>query len=564
MRTVEFEDITFSVDPERRTIRGLVMPWNSISTPKGGRQFRFARDAIKAVAAKFVKLFEDHNPANHRGRAIDMHETDAGLEMTFKVNPGEQGDRMLALAKSGAKTGLSVGVEFDDADTEPDPDFPGAFLVKLANFVEVSLVQEPSFSDARVRTVMYSANDTGEIMEETKTPAVEETATEPAKVEFTGIPEGYKLVHIEDKPAAGPDVIVPRTGMMVEVKEPANYVFDASGELKNGKHDFGLDLVQGLNTDFNDLGARQRAQEFIDATFAAEGIVTSNVNELAPTRNVNRYIDKRDYRSPVFEAIRKGSVTSMNGGGTTPFQWPIFSSSSGLVAAGTEGEEPTVGTYVTSSATVTPTTLRGKAAISREMWDAGGVPNIGNVIWTQMVRDYQEALEAKIVATLDAASPTSLGTFTAGGGTTGQTLTAQMRSHLAGLQFARGGFSMGYLFAQADLFVQLAGALDTTGRPILPAVGPTNTDGTARSRWGSLDINGVSVLPAWALAAAGQTTAASSYLIDPTAVDGWADAPRRLFFDIAVSNVYLGIWGYAATVINDIAGVREVIYDPTA
>lgn len=553
MRTVEFEDITFSVDPERRTIRGLVMPWNSISTPKGGRQFRFARDAIKAVAAKFVKLFEDHNPANHRGRAIDMHETDAGLEMTFKVNPGEQGDRMLALAKSGAKTGLSVGVEFDDADTEPDPDFPGAFLVKLANFVEVSLVQEPSFSDARVRTVMYSANDTGETMEETK----KEEVVEPKAATFS-IPEGYKLVHIEDKPAAGPDIIVPRANAVVEVKEPANYRFDASGNLQPGKYDFGIDLIQGLNPAFNNLAARQRAEEFVNATF---DVVRSNVDELSPTRNLPRYIDLKDYRSPVFEAVRKGTVPN----GIQPFQWPVYSSSSGLVAQGTEGTEPTSGTYVTTLGTVQPTTLRGKVKISREVWDIGGIPNIGSSIWGQMVRDYQEALEANIVATLNAASPTSLGTLTAGGGTDKQTLAAELRSALARLQFARGGFRMGYLFAQADLYDALIAAADTTKRPLFPALGATNADGTVAPQWGYLNINGVLVIPTWALAAAGQTTAASSYLIDPTAVDGWSDAPRQLVFEQhEVSNVYLGIWGYAASSINDIAGVREVIYDPTA
>lgn len=552
METVEFEEFTFAVDDTSRTITGLVVPWEALSTEKHGRKLRFAKDSIKAVAAKFVQFFEDHNPSKSRGRAVSMQETNEGLEMTFKINDGPDGDKLLALAQNGVKTGLSLGAHIFDADIEPDPKYPGAFLVKLANLFEVSLVQRPSFNDARVITVMASA-DLGEEMDNETTP-VADAATTVVETQ----PEPVKTEKFE-----APAVIEPRVASTV-VTEPKNYVFDASGNLQNAKYDFGLDLVQGLNPQFNDPAARARAEEFIVETFAAEGLVTSNVNELAPTRNVSRYIDKRDYRSVVFEAIRKGSVTQMNGGGLTPFTWPVFSSSSGLVAAGTEGEEPTVGTYVTTSATVTPTTLRGKAAISREMWDAGGVPNIGNVIWNQMVRDYQEALEAKIVATLDAASPTSLGTFTAGGGTTGQTLTAQMRSYLAGLNFVRGGFSMGYLFAQADLFTQLAGALDTTGRPILPAVGPTNTDGTARARWGSLDINGVTVLPAWALAAAGQTTAASSYLIDPTAVDGWADAPRRLFFDVAVSNVYLGIWGYAATVINDIAGVREVIYDPTA
>ena len=556
---LELNSVTFAVDEEQRTIHGLVVPWDAVSTPKGGKRFRFARDSIKAVAAKFIKFFEDHSPAKQFGRAVAMEETDTGLEMTFRVNPGEHGDRMLALAKSGAKTGLSVGVEFDEMDMDLDPDNEDVYLVKLANLYEVSLVERPSFDNSRVITVMASA-DLDVIMDnETKTTA-EEVVTKndnekPIKVEFS-VPEGYQLVPLA-KDNDAPEVIKPRAATVVT--EPANYVFDDSGNLNNGKYDFGIDVVRASNSRYFDLAAKQRVDEFLSVAF---DVVTSNVNELAPTRNVARYVDKRDYRSPVFEALRKGTVTQMNGGGITPFQWPVYSSSSGLVAAGTEGTEPSSGTYVTTLGTVTPTTLRGKAKISREMWDAGGIPNVGNVIFGQMVRDYQEALEASVIATLDAASPTSLGTFTVGGGTGKATLVAELRSYLAALNYVRGGFSQGVLFAQIDLYAALVAAADTTGRPIFPAIGPTNADGTAAGKWGSININGVQVIPAWGLAATGSVPA-SSYLVDTTAVDAWADAPTRL--DLAqaeVSNVYLGIWGYAASVINDIAGVREVIYDP--
>lgn len=564
------EEVTFTVDEGRRVIRGLVVPWDGISTPKDGRRFQFSKGAIKAVATKFVKLFEDHSPLKSFGRAVEMEETDLGLEMAFKVSEGPDGDALLTKTKNGLKTGLSVGVEFDLEDTKETQ--PGIFAVALANLKEVSVVGAPSFTNSRIISVTASAeNPIGESMTTNDNAVLDKTANDagndaPATKENDqvklvpfSIPEGYELVKtpVND----GPEVVAPRNTNTAVVTEPKNYVFDALGNLQNGKFDFGIDVVQGLNPDINNVAARQRAEEFITAQF---DVVTSNVNELAPTRNVPRYIDLRDYRTPVFNAINKGTVSQMNGGGTTPFQWPVYSSSSGLVAAGTEGTEPSSGAYVTTLGTVTPTTLRGKAKISREIWDAGTVPNLGNVIFGQMIRDYREALEAKIIATLDAASPTSLGSFTAGGGTDKQTLAAELRNYMALLQYARGGFSMGVLFAQVDLYSALIAAQDDTGRPLFPALGPNNADGTSSAKWGSLDINGVTVLPAWGLAATG-TVAASSYLIDPTAVDGWADAPRRLTFDNhEVSNVYVGIWGYAATVINDLAGVREVIYDPTS
>lgn len=552
MERIEIDSVTFAVDEEGRTIRGLVVPWGAVSTPKGGKRYSFARDSLKAVAAKFIKFFEDHNPASNHGRAIDMQETDNGLEMTFKVNQGEHGDRLLAAALSGAKTGLSVGVEFDESDTEPDPSNDGAFLVKLANLYEVSLVQRPSFDNSRVITVMASADlSEGETMEN-ETKVVEETTVKNDQVkpvEFN-VPEGYSLV-----PNDAPAVIVPRN-TPVKVTEPANYTFDDSGNLQNGKYDFGIDIVRGFNPLFNDTAARDRAREFVQTTF---DVVSSNVPGLNPTINLPKYVDKRDYRSPVFNALNKGKVPN----GIQPFAWPLYSSSSGLVGAGAEGTEPGSGTYVTTTQSVTPTTLRGKAKISRETWDMGGLPNIGNQVFLQMVRDYNEALEAKVVGVLTASSPASLGTFTALGGTTGQTLIKELRSNLASLQFARGGFSMGVLFAQADLYLQLIGATDTTGRPILPAVNPMNSDGSPTNLWGSININGITVIPTWALAAAGQTVATNSYVVDTTAVDAWADSPRELIFDnTEVSNVYVGIWGYAAAAINDVAGVRVLAYDP--
>jgi hypothetical protein len=164
---------------------------------------------------------------------------------------------------------------------------------------------------------------------------------------------------------------------------------------------------------------------------------------------------------------------------------------------------------------------------------------------------------------LDAASPTSLGTLTVGGGTGHATLVQELRRFMALLQFARGGFRFDVAFAEAGLYTHLVDSFDTTGRPFFPQVNPTNADGDSAARWGTVNIGGVPFLPAWALGATVGAVPDSSYLIDRTAVDAWTTPPQRLTFDNhEVANVYLGVWGYHAEAINDLAGVREVIYDP--
>jgi hypothetical protein len=358
------------------------------------------------------------------------------------------------------------------------------------------------------------------------------------------------------QPAAEPErpaVVNPtRPTATAFVSDPAPYRFDHKGNLRPGSHEFSSDLILGLRD--KDKAAEARALGFIQAQF---DVITTDINELNPTRQrPELYVDQRSFRYPVWDAISKGTLTDI-----TPFAFPKFSSAADLVAAHTEGTEPSSGTFVTTSQTVTPTAISGKAKISRETWDQGGNPQIGNLIWQQMLKGWYEALEAAAVAVLDAASPTQID-FSGTPGLANDDLDQALTAAFAGLQFVRGGFTMDNMFTQIDLYKALVAATDQDGRRLYPALGPTNANGTVRSRFGALDINGVVALPAWALAATG-TVAASSYLFDSASVHGWASTPQRLTIDeTEVANVYIGIWGYKATAISDINGVREIVYDP--
>lgn len=351
--------------------------------------------------------------------------------------------------------------------------------------------------------------------------------------------------------APGPVTVNPTTlTATTEVREADPYRFDRRGNLQRGSHDFSTDLHAAY---LGDTAARDRATEFVKARF---DVATGDVNELNPTRQrPEMYVDQRSYRYPVWDAVNKGTL-----GDITPFVFPKFNSASGLVGNHTEGVEPTSGTLTTTNQTVTPSAVSGKAKITREAWDQGGNPQLSGLIWRQMEKGWFEALEAYAVSILDAASPTQI-TLTAGA--VDDALVDELEGKFIDLQFIRGGFSMDTGFGQADLYKRLAQAEDTTGRPLLPALNPTNANGTVRGRWAGLDLNGVGFVPAWALAASG-TVAASSYLFDREVVYAWASTPQRLEFNIEVAHVYIGLWGYKAGAITDITGVREIVYDPVA
>lgn len=333
--------------------------------------------------------------------------------------------------------------------------------------------------------------------------------------------------------------------------------------LHRGSHDFSADLHAALM--LGDGGANARALKFIqDRMIAAFNVATTDVDELNPTRQrPDMYVDQRQYRYPMWTAVNKGSLTDI-----TPFKFPKFNSASGLVGAHTEGTEPSTGSFTTTGQTVTPSAYSGKAKINREVWDQGGNPQLSTLIWNQMVRGVNEALEAAVVTLLNAGSYTALATLTAGGtdrAAAGALLGNELSGGFAALQFARGGFFITDVFGQADLYLTLLKATDDAGRPLYPMLGASNANGTTGNRFGEIDLGGVTIDPAWALAAAGQTAATKSYAIDRQSVHGWASAPQRITMDaIAVATVEIGVWGYQATAVSDDNGVRTITWDPVA
>ncbi|MET9303202.1 phage portal protein [Micromonospora aurantiaca] len=532
-------------------------------------------------------------------------------------------DQLLYDAQHGLYDGLSIGVDFSMDPESGDVEWnekDQVYDVKRATWRETSSTPMPAFDDARVTKVAASRTaqrgrsgmpDEQESQETQTTPpvtggvnlnedqltallarpgaiqalvAAQQTRREPERPAapegglvlsaeqvdglirngqlgaLLGVPQLTPAPRGEQEPERRPTVDATRRTVAASVSEEQPYRFDREGNLTRGKFDFSTDLISGSR---GDVAAMDRATQFMRSQFDKDMTARfdtdrADVTALNPNRQrPDMYVDQRSYRYPVWEAINKGTLAD-----STPFVLPKFNSASGLVANHTEGTEPTAGTYTATSQTITPSAVSGIVNVTREAWEQGGNPQLSGIIWRQMVKAWYEALEAAAVAVLDAATPTAIA-LTAGGGTTGQTLAAELEAAMAALQFVRGGFSMDTGFAQIDLYKALVAAKDGDGRPLYPVLGPANANGSTSSRFGAVDVGGTMFWPAWALAASG-SVAASSYLFDRESVHGWASAPQRLQFEYRVAYVDVAIWGYKATAITDISGVREITYDPVA
>jgi HK97 family phage major capsid protein len=496
-------------------------------------------------------MLNDHDNAQAIGRGVSLVSTDLGLEVKFRIARGAEGDKALALAADGVRDGLSVGIDFTDDGFEMDGD---VYSVRQAALREVTLTAMPAYDDARVTSVAASQDgkDTGmhcTTCGQIHAPGVVEcaSATAPAGLNLDSISQAITngFANLPQRE------IVPATGSGIAVREEAPYRIDRRGNVASGgKFEFSTDVINGAK---GDKDAETRALSFM-AEHLGFDVDTTDGAALTPNRNrPDLYVDQREYRTPLWDRVNRGTLAD-----NTPFVLPKFSSSSGLVANHTEGVEPTAGAFAATSQTITPLAVSGKVEITRELWDRGGNPQVSSIIWRQMTRAYMEALEAYVVTVLDAASPTGITLTTAAAD---DALADLLQAAFVDLQYVRGGFAFDTFVTQIDLYKKLALAEDSTGRPLFPMLGPTNTNGQARPLWGSLDVGGIEAIPSWALAATG-VVAASSYLFDRYAVNFWASAPQRLEFQYRVAYVDLAIWGYKAGAITDLTGVREVIYDP--
>jgi len=563
------ERAEFAVNKEARTITGLALPYGKTAVSKG-RRFEFLPGSITYADLSRVKLLRDHENSSAIGIATEFTETDRGIEMKFRVAPGPKGDEALSLAEFGVLDGLSVGTT--EMDFYTDPRKPGVHIVRKAHLNEVSLTAVPAFDDSRLTSV--TATKEGNPMICTRCGAdthVVENCTAPDPEQTFSIKDFEKFQQIQamfnktveqakqpvqnaapasvqDDPTVPPREVpnASTANQAVFVNEKPIYTFNSDSEFS-----FANDIKAALKG--RDEAAEKRVNAFMDAEFA---VATTNVATLNPTINrPDMYVDNLEYDYPLWNAINKGAPPN----GITGFQFPKWSSSSGLVADHVEGTEPSLGAFAVTSQPVTPTALSGKIEINREAWDQMGSPNLDNLIRTEMRRAWYEGLEAAAATFLDGLTLTEITITTA---VADKALQKELIGALIDLRIQRGGYRLKEFVLQGNLYKALALAADDNGRLLFPPIGPQNAAGALSSDFASLNLNGLIGRMAWALGAM-STATDNSYLFNRADVHGWATTPRFLEFDIQVKSIYLGIWGYKATANSRPAGIRRIKYDPT-
>jgi len=480
-------DTRATASPAERTIEGLAVPYGPVGQSAFGA-LTFSKGSLKFGAPGRVKLLKQHRPDDSLGFAKTLDDRDDGLYAVFSVPESPEGDVALSEAADGRRDGLSVGVQLDEEVISEvmekwmnDDHSPTAASGRL---LEVSQVSLPAFDDARIPSAAAAA---GGVI----TMSVQFSSTPPEK-EHT-MPEVTTSPPAAVEAAAPPVELAaptpsPFEGGFQTVSEPPVYTFDNNGP------SFVRDMWRARFD--QDPEAQARVQKF-HAQFAAR-----EPNQMRPflqlaveTRATAPNFINQGYRPDLLrEAIDKGrplfsrlNVTTLTD--ATPFRLPTEGDFTG-VGPHTEGTAHVAeGDLTMGDVVVTPGAVSGAYRLSRELIEASN-PAIDTIALRAMLRNYRNVSEAQVVAALEASDSTATASIN-----TAAELRAQIDAYW------NLNFEAPSAIAASPSFVStLLLEVDTTGRPMLPSVGPSNALGTTEAGGTGVSVDGVEIFKVWGIA----------------------------------------------------------------
>jgi HK97 family phage prohead protease len=573
---------SFTADAERRIIGGILVPWNKIAKA-GGARWRFAKGSLRWADTSRVKLNLNHDRRQAVGKAVRLHNTIDGLEGTFKIARGEEGDRALTLAEDGVLDGFSIEVDFDDGDEwRPDREDRSVRDVVRGRLVGAALTGFPAFDDARADRIA-AARQEGEHMSEEheqQEPTSEAEGTLAFEQHMSKLAESFAASQerfaenltatIGESVSAGMQVAIEnmqgsqgpssvRAARFDTLKEPAVYRFDGRGP----------SLVRDAWAAINDRGtasgdeaaeriAKFRRQseemtEVVTSYLAFTPQSTSSASQIIPPGyRPDLYVAELTRGRPMISGVSRGSIDN-----AAPFTVPVFGSSSGVSADHVEGTNPSDGSVTFTTKTVTPQGISGRLVLTRELVDSSN-PAIDQIAFATMRESYARQTETKLYTLLNGTSgaggtittdnvPSGAMASTTAGGTDNQTLVKHIRERLAKYPFQRFLYPTTATMGQAAT-VRLANAVDTTQRPLFPWTDGQNAPGAANTATGGYQVDSLVFQPAWANTG---VAAGDSQILIWNSADVWVWESPLLTFRFeekqGPANIELNIFGYFGT-----------------
>ena len=477
--------VAVTADSARRTITGLVVPWDTYAQVSTGQTVAFARGSLSLSDRS--KLVLDHDPAQPVAVYQSSSDTAEGLEATWRVPAGDRGDQILAEAADGLRDGLSVAADVTGSDDRDEGTW-----VTAARGRHVALLSEPAFDNARVSAVA-AAQPQPNIGEPV-------TVTEPAPVPAE--PVTLTVAGAAAELAAS----TPVQAAPARVQDPYPY----AQPLELGGPSFVRDALAAMEEPGSEGGRRWRqAQDmatdklFVRAGLArfgralasapspeiaaAPGTTTTDPALVPPNWLPGRYVPLRGAKAPLYSALAKYGVPNFN-----TLEVPRTAAETGLAGVPTDEITPIApGTITTTNDTVTISEVEGSYQFSRKLL-MGSNPQIDRIALDAMDRAWLAQVETEAVA------------YFVGGGAVHTAVTAAYTdgpTYIAALRAQFAAMAAGTLYNPTVVipatkeYIAATEANDSTGRPLLPYGPQVNAIGDTSTGFAGASVQGIPLVP---------------------------------------------------------------------
>jgi hypothetical protein len=503
-------------EDDPRAVVGLAVPYDTVTARTSMGRMLFKSGAFAKSVGAWTNR-EDGARMPYRtahgtrasGVVTDLSESARGVEFRAAIFEGPEGDAYLRDVAAGLN-GVSIEADLPDKVRKGRD---GTIIWAEADLTGIAGADSPAFDGARVARMEGTMDETT-----AETPQDETEVEDTPKAVAAAIAADATVARLRSSPA-----IITRQPSVYAAGSGHNFLADL---MHSREGDTGAAERQASH--YLQLGDVSRSIERLGPAAFAGDVLSSEIPGAYPNDYLPGLLTPRILKGrPMGGFFNRVAISD-----ATPKIFAKVTTSTTVAVQSAEAVNPAASDLATTAVTATPLLYGAETVVSRQALD-GGDPSAANMILADMIEAYAQASETVIKTAVEAgasASGTAITAATPFAGALGNVVKYySTRFKPAQAQFV-----------PSALFAVLLAEADTTGRPKMPLLNPTNADGTVATGGVAGSILGATTYLSYASTAnVVVTTRADDYVIYESSI-------ARFSYDqyTGPSAVRLGIWAY--------------------
>ena len=420
-----------------RTVSGVAVPYGVVAQVSSGEKVIFEAGSLP-VDGKAPKLYLNHDSEQAVGLVSERVNTPEGMMFSARISKTVLGEEALTLALDGVIDSVSIGVNPTKFKMQDD----GTMRVLAADWVELSLVTgRPAFSGAVITDVAASEPDE----------SIHQPEEEIVIVES----------EVQDKEPAMSEAVeatIP-TSPVVFAEAKKEFRMPSAADYLAAMHRGG-DTFAKVNAAFRDAARRDQS-----AIEAVSQDLTSDTPGLLPVPVLGPVFQNYNFIRPVVSAF---GTRAMPQGSGISFTRPSITQHTAAGAQSTQGTAVTSQTMTLSANTVTRQTVAGSIQIAQQTMDFTD-PAAMNIILNDLAGQYLKETDNIAVDYLVAQKQASGSTWTVTAGDPSSLMSA-IYACAVNISTNTNLFPT-HMVVSPDVWSKLGAQLDSSKRPLFPAIG---------------------------------------------------------------------------------------------